>query len=230
MITDLDHKEHEAWNEGMARLYDPDSFITKTGFAIRFVERLRMERTRRALSGGPVSDTLDLGCGAGNLLERLSGGRLVGVDLSETMLAQARRRLAGRPEIEFVKANAEVLPFSDATFGRVVCSEVLEHVLDPKKVVAEIRRVCRPGARVVFTVPNEGLINATKRVVVALGLKRAIAGEYPMSDDMLDAWHLSEISEPWLDGACAGLFTPAGRWGVPSPLLPYHRILAFDAA
>jgi SAM-dependent methyltransferase len=228
MITDLDPKEHEAWNDGMARLYDPDSFITKTSFAIRFVESLRLERTGRAL--GAVGDVLDLGCGAGNLLERLEGSRLVGVDLSDTMLAQARKRLAGRPGLELVKANAEALPFPDAAFGRVVCSEVLEHVLDPKKVVAEIRRVCRPGARVVFTVPNEGLINATKRVVIALGLKRAIAGEYPMSDDMLDAWHLSEISESWLDGACEGLFLPAGRWGVPSALLPYHRILAFDAA
>ena len=214
----------------MARLYDPDAFITKTGLAIRFVEGLRLRQTRRALAGGPTQDTLDLGCGAGNLLERLDGGRLVGVDLSDTMLDQARRRLSGRPAVEFVKASAEALPFPDGVFGRVVCSEVLEHVLDPQKVISEIRRVCLPGARVVFTVPNEGLINATKRVVVALGIKRVIAGEYPMSDDMLDAWHLSEITEPWLTEACAGLFTLAGRWGVPSSLLPYHRILAFDAA
>jgi ubiquinone/menaquinone biosynthesis C-methylase UbiE len=228
MISDLDPKEHEAWNDGMARLYDPDSFITKTSLAIRLVERMRLDRTARAL--GSEGAVLDLGCGAGNLLERLEGSRLVGVDLSDTMLAQARKRLGGRANVELVKANAEALPFPDAAFGRVVCSEVLEHVLDPKKVVAEIRRVCSPRARVVFTVPNEGLINATKRIVIALGLKRAIAGEYPMSDDMLDAWHLGEISEAWLDSACAGLFTPAGRWGVPSALLTYHRILAFDAA
>jgi len=230
MITDLDPDEHEIWNDGMARLYDPDAFITKTGFAIRVVERLRLDRTRRALAAGPARDTLDLGCGAGNLLELLEGDRLVGVDLSDTMLVQARRRLRGRPEVELVRASAEALPFPDGTFGRVVCSEVLEHVLDPEKVVAEIRRVCRPGARAVFTVPNEGLINATKRVVIALGLKRAIAGEYAMADDMLDAWHLNEITEPWLTGACAGRFTLVGRWGVPSALLPYHRIMAFDAA
>ena len=60
MITDLDHKEHEAWNEGMARLYDPDSFITKTSFAIRFVESLRLKRTAAALRAGPSADTLDL--------------------------------------------------------------------------------------------------------------------------------------------------------------------------
>lgn len=230
MIDRLDPAEHEIWNDGMARLYDPDSFITKTSFAIRFVERLRLERTWRALAAGPTRDTLDLGCGAGNLLEFLEGGRLVGVDLSDTMLAQARRRMSGRTEVEFVKASAEALPFADGSFGRVVCSEVLEHVLDPGKVVAEIRRVCRLGARVVFTVPNEGLINATKRWIIALGLKRAVAGRYPMSDDMLDAWHLSEISEKWLNDACAGGFTPAGRWGVPSALLPYHRIMAFDAS
>lgn len=214
----------------MARLYDPDSFITKTSFLIRFVEHLRMKQTRRALNAGPTKDTLDLGCGAGNLLEYLEGGRLVGADLSDTMLAQARKRLGKRPEVELVKASAEALPFPDGIFGRVVCSEVLEHVLDPEKVVAEIRRVCRVGARVVFTVPNEGLINWTKRGIIALGLKRAIAGKYPMADDMLDAWHLSEITESWLAHACANRFTPAGRWGVPSTLLAYHRIMAYDAA
>ena len=223
----MDHKEHEAWNDEMARLYDPDAFITKSGLAIRMVERLRMRRAQRAL-GASSPDVLDIGCGPGNLLERLEGGRLVGVDLSETMLAQARRRLSGKPSVELLKADAEFLPFADGSFGRIICSEMLEHVLNPERVILEIHRVSRPGARVVFTVPNETLINWTKRVIIAFGLKRAIAGGYAMSDDMLDAWHRAEITEPWLLAACAERFTLAGRWGVPSALLPYHRILAFD--
>lgn len=225
----MDKERHRAWNEEMSRLYDPDSFITRSGLPIRLVESLRLSRARAALDCGPGSDVLDVGCGPGNLLAGLAGRRLVGVDLSETLLAQARRRLSGRP-VELFLGDAEALSFPDASFDRAVCSEVLEHVRDPRRVVAEIHRVCRPGARVVFTVPNEALINWTKRVIVSLGLKRAVAGEYPMSDDMLDAWHLSEISEPWLRGACAGLFEHAGSWGVPSALLPFHRVLAFRRA
>ncbi|MEK7383007.1 MAG: methyltransferase domain-containing protein [Elusimicrobiota bacterium] len=213
----------------MARLYDPDAFITRSGLAIRTVEALRLRRTRRSLGCGHSESVLDLGCGAGHLLSELSARRLVGVDLSQAMLAQAGRRLRGRPEIELLKADAESLPFAADSFDRVACSEVLEHVLSPERVIAEIHRVSRPGARIVFTIPNEGLINLTKRVVVALGLKRVIAGDYPMSDDMLDAWHLSEISQSWLVAACARRFHLVGRWGVPSPLLAYHRVLAFDS-
>jgi ubiquinone/menaquinone biosynthesis C-methylase UbiE len=213
----------------MARLYDPDAFITKSGWPIRFVEALRLRRTQWALACEPSSHVLDLGCGPGNLLERLAGARRVGADFSETMLAQARRRLAGRGGFELVKADGAALPFDARSFDRVVCSEVLEHVPEPARVVAEIRRVCRPGARVVFTVPNEELINFTKRVILRLGLKRAISGDYAMSDDMLDAWHLNEISAERLIELCDGHFALAGRWSVPAPVLPYHRVLAFEA-
>ena len=154
---------------------------------------------------------------------------MVGVDLSETLLKQARARVAGRTGFEFQLAPAEVLPFPAASFDRVVCSEVLEHVIEPAAVIAEIRRVARPGARIVLTLPNEALINATKRVVVALGLKGWVAGEYPMSDQMLEEWHRNELGADEILALCAECFRPAGAWDIPFPGLAYHRVLALDA-
>lgn len=227
---DANLSEHESWNEGMAHRYNPDAFITKSGVLIRTVEAMRLERTKKALKCGPRDAVLDLGCGAGNLLERLEGARLVGVDLSDMLLAQAQERVKGQARVELKKAPAEALPYADNTFDRVVCSEVLEHVLDPKVVIAEIRRVAKAGARVVLTVPNEELINATKKIVLALGLKKWIAGGYDMSDNMLDEWHRTEISKEWVVDACKEGFKPVGSWNVPLPFLAYHRILAFQVA
>src|SRR6185295_9524544 len=154
----------------MAKRFDPDAFITKSGYFIRTIEAMRLERTKRSLNLGAGLSVLDLGCGPGNLLERLEGARVVGLDLSDYLLAQARARVAGRAGFEVLKGDAEHLPFPDASFDRIVCSEVLEHIEKPDAAMREMRRVARPGARVVITVPNETLINLTKRVVIALGL------------------------------------------------------------
>jgi len=171
---------------------------------------------------------LDLGCGPGNLLEKLRGVRIVGVDISANLLDQARRRVARRAHVELLAADAQALPLAPSSFDRLVCSELLEHVLDPSRVIAEIHRVCRPGARVVFTVPNEKLINLTKRLVLALGLRKLVAGDYAMSENMLNAWHLRQVSRRWLSEACAGRFRALACWSVPALLAPYHHVLALE--
>lgn len=218
-------RELKAWNDEMARRYDPDAFITKSGFFIRKIEGLRLSRTRKALDLRPTDRFLDLGCGAGNLLEGLEGGLLVGLDLSESLLAAARLR---KPGASLLLGNAETLPFPGDSFDRVACSEVLEHIMNPAAVINEIHRVAKPGARVVLTVPNETLINATKAVVLTLGLKKVIAGGYNMSDDMLEEWHLNDISMSWVVKECRHRFALVKTWDVPTRLLPYHRVLAFD--
>jgi ubiquinone/menaquinone biosynthesis C-methylase UbiE len=222
-------QEHKSWNEEMARRYDPESFITRSGFPIRAIEAMRLAATIRALGCRPGDAVLDLGCGPGNLLGKLIGARIVGVDLSESLLSQARRRAAQQAHVELLCADAQDLPLAPSSFDRLVCSELLEHVLDPSAVIAEIHRVCRPGARVVFTVPNERLINLTKRLVLALGLGKLVAGGYAMSKDMLNAWHLRQVGRRWLVEACRGRFRTLACWGVPSRFIPYHHVLALEA-
>lgn len=214
----------ERWNDDMARRYEPDKFITQTGWIVRRVEGARLDRCRRALRLSGTESVLDVGCGPGHLLTGLNAGRIVGVDLSDYLLAQARERLRGRENVALLKARAEALPFADQTFDRAVCSEVLEHVREPAAVVKEIFRVTKPGARVVFTLPNEGLINLSKRMVLALGLKKWVAGNYPMSDNMLDQWHLSEISPRALKTVVAPHFDLMESVSIPLPLFAYHTM------
>jgi len=216
--------DHEKWNEAMARKYDPNLFITQSGWCVRWVEGRRLRESARLLAG--AQNTLDVGCGAGNLLPYLSG-RITGIDLSDSLLEQARTLVSGRADIKILKGNAEALPFEDNTFDALLCSEVLEHVEHPDKVLDEIHRVARPGAMFLLTVPNERLINFTKRIVLALGVKGWVAGRYPMSDNMLEEWHRSEIEAGWVANRTASRFELKKKAGVPFRFFAYHSMYLF---
>lgn len=96
---------------------------------------------------------LDVGCGTGNSYARelqRRGGDYVGVDVSETAVAAAR---AAGLQAEVI-ADAAELPFPDESFDLVLCVEVFEHLFAPDSAAREIRRVLRPGGRLVASTPN----------------------------------------------------------------------------
>jgi SAM-dependent methyltransferase len=134
-----------------------------------------------SLVGGPGLRVLDLGCRTGALTQHYAAGNtVVGVDVDRSALQKAEERLG----IETVWADAEDdLPFPDASFDVVVAGELLEHLADPGRAVANVRRVLRPGGRFVGSVPNAFRLKSRLRYV---------AGRHPETD----ATHLQ-------------LFTPA---------------------
>jgi SAM-dependent methyltransferase len=104
----------------------------------------------------PGERVLDCGCGYGwflKVLEQMSAGRLVGVDVDLGRLEKARREL-GRRGAAVLAADAVRLPFPDDTFDKVVLSEVLEHLPDDRAALREVRRVLKPGGVVAITVPH----------------------------------------------------------------------------
>ena len=105
----------------------------------------------RELVGGPGKRVLDLGCRYGALTRAyVDGNEIVGVDVDGAALEEAAKL-----GIETRWADVEQpLDFPDASFDVVVAGEVLEHLRDPGSVVAEARRVLRPGAKLVGSVPN----------------------------------------------------------------------------
>lgn len=109
----------------------------------------------------PVGGTaLDVGCGPGNVTAALGravgpGGLALGVDISEPMLARAVSAEAG-PNVGFLRADAQRLPFRDASVDAVVSVAMLHLIPDPAVALAEMVRVLRPGRRMAVMVPTAG--------------------------------------------------------------------------
>ena len=77
------------WNENMGVKYDPDDYHERSSFPIKFIEKLRIKEILRFLNAGKNDTILEIGCGAGNMMQAFCCGRLVGIDLSATLLKKA---------------------------------------------------------------------------------------------------------------------------------------------
>jgi ubiquinone biosynthesis O-methyltransferase len=101
---------------------------------------------------------LDIGCGNARDVLPLAqaGSRVVGVDLSEGMIEQARTDLvaAGIREVELQVGDVTALQFPAQCFDKILCSEVIEHVPDPDLAIQEMFRVLKPGGSLVISTPN----------------------------------------------------------------------------
>ncbi len=159
------------WNEAMSRKYDSEDYHLRSNRLIRWIESRRVQAVLAFLDAGSGDCVMEIGCGAGVVLEQIPAGKLLGLDLSSTILPKARRRLRHRGA-SLLQANAEQLPFASNQFDKLVCTELLEHTLEPGNVIREMARVATAGALIVITVPNESLIERVKGVITKLGLGR----------------------------------------------------------
>jgi len=94
---------------------------------------------------------LDIGCGAGFLTNHLAGGghEVVGLDISTGSIRVARRHDA-TGTVRYVVGDAYGLPFPDGTFHVACCMDVLEHIEEPERLIAEASRVIAPGGAFIF--------------------------------------------------------------------------------
>jgi len=224
----MTEREFREWNEEMARKYDPDLFHHHPNPVIRYVERKRVRRILAWLVPQPGEYILDVGCGAGNVLEQMQVGHLIGVDLSSYLLGKARRRLLDKASL--IQGNVETLPLRTGTFDKAYCSEVLEHLPHPEQVLREIRRILKPSGLLIISVPNEALINRIKGVLLKLGLFRLILGgnnaeDYQSPTHMEDEWHLSQIDPHRLRQMCENLFLIEAVSSIPFSFFPLRYVL-----
>ncbi len=126
------------------------------------------------LNAQPDERILDLGCGDGQLTERLAatGAIVTGVDASPDMVAAACVR-----GIAAHHAPAEHLPFPDASFDAVFSNAALHWVRGQDEMMAEVRRVLQPGGRFVAEMGGHGNIAAIRVGLVAVLLARQGFGD-----------------------------------------------------
>ena len=99
----------------------------------------------------PGMEVLDVACGTGNatIPAARSGARVTGLDFSPALLSLARERAAdAMVEVDWIEADAQELPFDDASFDRVISTFGHMFAPDHRRTAEEMLRVCRPGGAV----------------------------------------------------------------------------------
>jgi ubiquinone/menaquinone biosynthesis C-methylase UbiE len=124
-----------------------------------------MDRIMRLLQPAPGSLFLDAGCGTGDHSARIGrhGLRCIGVDISETILQDARQRVAKRgldERVSFRAEKLEQLNFPDGSFDFIHCRGVLMHIPDWERALGELCRVLKPGGKLVVIESNLSSIEA----------------------------------------------------------------------
>ncbi len=159
----------------IARDYDRMNHLMTAG-----LDRCWRKRAVQGLHG----KVLDVACGTGDMVVELLRTRhaaslqVTGVDLSEEMLAIAKRKA---PQAEYRLADAEHLPFGDASFDAVTCAFGVRNFVHLEQGLSEMLRVLKPGGRMVIlelATPDSPLLRPfynlyTKHIIPWLGSRIA---------------------------------------------------------
>lgn len=213
-----------AWNEEMIEKYHPSGYHQSSNPIIRWIEGRRTAKIFSVLNVQEEEDVLDIGCGAGDMLQKLHKGNMYGIDISKRLVAEASARLGDAAFITCGDAESAKQQFGEHTFDKVFCSEVLEHVEHPSNVLKNIAGLTKPKGIAVVSVPNENLINRIKRILGFLKILRIL---FPnISEKMDDEWHLHTFSKSQL----RELFAQAGLhiiriYSIPFPFFPLRFVV-----
>ena len=114
-------------------------------------QNAKIRAALKTLTFNPSCAVLDLGCGTGLLFPHMKrkARMLVGLDFSQNILKQAKKRAADN--ILLVRADADYTPFRNHVFDSVFAFTLLQNMPNPAKTLDEIKRVSKPGGRIIVT-------------------------------------------------------------------------------
>jgi SAM-dependent methyltransferase len=149
---------------------------------------------------------VDVGCSGGIIASELHsrGARVVGIDIDVPGLAKAQAEYGGK--VGFLCGDSERMPFADGSVDVLVCNHVYEHVVDPERLFAELRRVVRPSGVIYLGLGNRlGVIEPHYRLPFLSWLPRSLAHRYVRATGRADHYHEAFKTRLGLKKLCAGL-------------------------
>jgi demethylmenaquinone methyltransferase/2-methoxy-6-polyprenyl-1,4-benzoquinol methylase len=209
--------------DGVAKHYDRTNDVLSMGNS--FIWRIATTRAVAPLAGERI---LDIAAGTGTSSAALAktGAEVVAADFSTGMIEVGRQK---HPGITFVEADAMALPFADGEFDAVTISFGLRNVEDPKKALAEMYRVLKPGGRLViceFSTPSRAIFRAgygayMKYLMPSIvGAASSNPEAYTYLADSIREWPDQVTLSQWIRGAG---FTRVAYRNLTAGVVALHR-------
>jgi ubiquinone/menaquinone biosynthesis C-methylase UbiE len=155
----IEHFDHLSATGSWSHLY-----TVADGFTYHF--HVRRQRVLELLPER-LGRVADVGCGPGVMVEAVlrRGGVFDGVDLSPEMVREAREKFGHLEEVSFREGSIEALTLPDQEYDQALCMAVIEYLSTPRRAMAEIARILKPGGVAIVTVPKRRHVD---RVMVAM--------------------------------------------------------------
>ena len=206
----------EAVNDRLAREHPIDDYYARSPWPIRMVERRRLSIIRDFIGDETGLEIAEVGSGGGHVLRMFPRASLTAIDVSDVYLDNARKNLAGY-DVRFLKGEVDKLDVPAGSFDRVICTEVLEHVVDPSAVLAAIAQLLRPSGIAVVTIPNDPLILRVKNLVRRRPLDRLLGDRIDWGGD---EFHLHRWTPDEFERVLAGHLHVTDRRCAPLGTIP----------
>ena len=203
-----DERDERRLHEHVARIEGHASQVV--GVVGYFYAMYRAEVLAR-IAGISGPEILEVGCGEGMMFDGTSM-QPVQMDVSMTRVQRAAAKSR-----RLLYADGYHLPFADRSFAAVLLVAVLEHTLQPPRILAEARRVLKPGGQVIIVVPND----------VTMSVGRFLLGKFPIRYPDHVTFATPRKTRGWLaDGFCIREhFTLPVRW-LPFATNLYYFVVA----
>lgn len=139
------------WQQVPADYYEKGM---KKNILQRFWHSQKILNIKQMIGNNP-RDILDIGCASGYVCAEIKNlfpkAKVTGIDASETFIKFAKKTHKG---VDFLAADGHNMPFKDKTFDLIVCTEVLEHVVEPKKILAEAKRCLKNNGELIVSMDS----------------------------------------------------------------------------
>lgn len=195
MMKGIEKYNFRKWNEEMCVKYNPEKFHNSQNIFIRWIEGKRVRKILKDCLHYKGEKILEVGCGAGNILEKIPLDKLYGMDISDGLLKRAKVRLGKKAYLFW--GNGERMPLKNSSFDMAICTEVIEHTENPQILLENIYNILKSDGKLVISIPNEGLINFLKKLYFSFFIFRhdnsTKDSKYKIARKMDDEWHLHEF-------------------------------------
>lgn len=188
----MEFEELAKWNDEMVKKYHSEGTLFESANPIlRYIEKTRAKTIIKFAKISSNDTAIDVGCGEGYMLSLFpKAQQIIGFDISNVALERARSILNDRNDVEFIKGDGQNIQLDDNSFDVTICSEMLEHVPEPKRVISELHRILKPGGRLVVSIPDEKRIKRIMNIIKSLKIDRFL---HAARKQETYEWHLHEF-------------------------------------